>query len=188
MLRDLIADGFSRCSQCKETKSLEHFYLSDSYRNGVSSRCRDCTKEEIRRRNKTSKTKARRKAYLSRPDVIARLRAWKKATPRHTLAIRLNAALKRRPTETAVTLDELVQMWRDQDGLCALSGVEMTWRDGETTPTSISIDRKDCGLGYTRRNIRLICVQVNLFKGRWSDEQMLGMAHAIVNRAKKIKK
>ncbi len=50
-------------------------------------------------------------------------------------------------------------------------------------PTSISIDRIDPSLGYSFGNIRLVCYQVNTFRGRWTDEQMLAMARAIVAKA-----
>ena len=56
----------------------------------------------------------------------------------------------------------------------------MTWGKGKLMPTSISLDRLDGSRGYELDNIRLVCYQVNTFRGRWSDEQMLAMARAIV--------
>ena len=179
----LLAEGLWRCSCCKQELPTEQFYKSESYRYGVSDYCRNCTSRKGKAKSGTPEARAKRREYHSRPDVAARTEAWKRATPRNTLSVRLNAALKRRPTTNPVTLDELLQMWRDQDGLCLVSGLEMTWRGGVATPTSISIDRKDCGLGYTRDSVRLVCLQVNVFKGRWSDEQMLEMAQAIVSHA-----
>lgn len=92
----------------------------------------------------------------------------------------LRHAIKRRTTINPATTDELMEMWHRQNNKCAVSGVEMTWGKGKLMPTSISLDRLDGSRGYELDNIRLVCYQVNTFRGRWSDEQMLAMARAIV--------
>ncbi len=92
-------------------------------------------------------------------------------------------ALRRRPAANPITVDYLMDLWREQGGLCAISGVEMTWRRGELRPTSISVDRIDRDKGYEIGNVRLIAYQINTFRGRWSDEQMLDMARILVAKA-----
>lgn len=125
--------------------------------------------------------------YWSRPVNNARRNANREkkasASPRFALGAGLAHAVKRVKTENPVTLDELMSMWRAQLGLCAVSGVIMTWRQGRITSTTISIDRIDCERGYSSDNVRLVCYAVNAFKGRMSDVQMLDMARAIVAKA-----
>jgi hypothetical protein len=146
-------------------------------------------------------TEERRSAYLSRAAAKARKyrAAWtpeKKSTetakkmkwraeynktnPRFALAISRSVCLKRRKTNNPVSIDDLVQIWTDQGGLCALSGLRMTWGRGKIEPTSISLDRIDCDLAYEKGNVRLVCHHVNAFRGRMSDAEMLAMAKAIV--------
>jgi hypothetical protein len=71
-------------------------------------------------------------------------------------------------------------LWEDQKGLCAVSGLRMTWYKGKALPTSISIDRIDSAKGYTKVNVRLVCYAVNVFRNRWSDDDMYAIATAIV--------
>ena len=73
-----------------------------------------------------------------------------------------------------------MQIYKDQRGLCALSGLKMTWMKGKITLTSLSIDRIDSSKGYERDNVRLVCHGVNRLKGDATDADMLAMAKAIV--------
>ncbi len=113
-------------------------------------------------------------------QLMAQIRSRRKASPNSALGKNLRRALARRPTPNHVTVVELIRMWHTQNGLCAVSGLRMTWAEGNFTATSMSIDRIDCDKGYTKDNVRLVCYQVNTFRGRWSDDQMLAMARAIV--------
>jgi len=79
-----------------------------------------------------------------------------------------------------ITHTQIIDLWRSQSGLCALSGVEMTWGKGEQKPTSLSIDRIDCKRGYHLDNIRLICHAINCFRGAGTDAEMLKLARALV--------
>lgn len=179
----MITRGVWKCSKCKQEKAIDQFYQSDSYRYGISDHCKQCVSNRNKVRYADPVVKDRRREYYLKPDVAARTEARRRETPRQALSIRLNKALKRRPTDNPITLDQLMELWHEQEGQCAVSKIHMTWAMGETTPTSISIDRIDSDLGYTLCNVRLICTQVNIFKGRWSDVQMVKMAKAIVAEA-----
>lgn len=105
-------------------------------------------------------------------------------TPKYAMSKTLGAALKRRPTENAVTIEDLMDMWERQRGRCAVSGIQLTYEKGELLPTTISLDRIDSSLGYARGNVRLICLQANYFKNKWDDAQMIFVASNIVASAK----
>ncbi len=81
----------------------------------------------------------------------------------------------------------MLQMWLDQDGCCALSGIKMVWGGG-TGPRNISIDRIDATRGYYKDNVRLVCHAVNSFRGQMSDDELLMMATTLVAnmQAKKV--
>lgn len=171
------------CSKCGETKSLQDFPIRRiSSRRGVTRKgvCQACTNTSSRvryaRNPKTpAKQRARAKAFVRRAD-----------SPRHTLNINLLTALRYRPCDNPITLDELEQVFVSQGGRCALSGIEMTWAKGKLLGTSITLDRIDHDGGYTVGNVRLLCHAVNSFRGRMSDAEMVAMARAIVAMADRV--
>lgn len=58
-----------------------------------------------------------------------------------------------------LTIEDIQKMSREQNGNCAISGIEMIWHT--RTPWKASIDRIDCSKGYTKENTRLVCWIVN---------------------------
>jgi len=96
---------------------------------------------------------------------------------------------KRVPTENAITPKELYQKWVDQEGRCAITGVEMGWSgkkgrliSGMSEWDSISIDRVDQSIGYVKDNVRLVCFCINAFRGRMTDEEMFRVASLIAKK------
>lgn len=64
-----------------------------------------------------------------------------------------------------LSLDYLLTLYELQKGLCAISGVEMTYICGQgNIDTNISIDRINSALGYEEGNIQLVCRRVNMMK------------------------
>lgn len=135
---------------------------------------------EYRKKN-AAKVFAWHKKY--REENKEKRQAWWNASPLGVLGRARKLALLRCPTENAVTTSELMQMWKDQEGKCSISGEQMTWSRGGIKPNTLSIDRIDPIKGYTKANVRLICYQVNTFKGGWSDHQMLSMARTMIAKA-----
>lgn len=174
----LAAAGLQSCSRCKQTKSLEDFQLNRKTKRGRDGICLECRR-------------AYAADYNNRPEVKARLKArietTRTAGPKFTLQTSLLRALKRRPTDNPVKISELMDMWKAQEGKCAVTNLDMTWYKGEAMPTSVSIDRIDSSKGYTLSNVRLICYAINTFKGRWSDDHMFTMALALIANMKKPK-
>ena len=156
-----------KCNRCHVTKPLSDFPKDDA------PRCNPCWEYEYAY-HRDPKNQARRSANRL-------LRVTK--SPRAVMNVTLAHGLRRKPTENPATIEDLMQKWRKQKGLCALTGLKMTWGQGKVLPTSISIDRIDPEKGYSADNLRLICHAVNAFRGRMSDAQMLEMARAIVAKA-----
>jgi len=101
-----------------------------------------------------------------------------KQTPRYAFSSFLCQARKR--AEVAIDQNYLMSLYDQQEGLCALSGVRMTWATGKMFPTSISVDRTDNEKGYVPGNVRLVCVAVNAFRSTMNDQELLKMAKALV--------
>ena len=163
------ATAFKLCIDCLEEMPVSHFHRKRSAADGKTPYCKDCGHARSIAWQKKNKEKLASKRLTSR-----------QASPRASLNVSLNGALKRRPSENPMTLDGLMNLWRAQNGKCALSGVGMTWAQGKLLPTSITIDRIDQSCGYSIDNVRLLCHAVNSFRGLMSDAEMLVMAKAIV--------
>lgn len=176
---DRVARGVWVCGRCKVEKPLSEFYSSKKL-----VYCKVCAAKKSRESYHKPENKRKRLEYNHSQVGMNRVRAWKAASPKHSLSISLRRAIKRRPCANPVTRDELMAMWASQDGKCAVSGVRMTWGGGGGRgglPTSISIDRIDSSGGYEKHNVRLVCYCVNCFKGyHMKDGDVLAMAKAIV--------
>ena len=178
----LNKSGFKSCSLCKQRLALDRFYPIKNARYGDSAYCRDCNSKKSKEYFSRPDVKEKTKVYNSTPEAKIRKKKLESATPRYTLGRARSKALGRRPDPDNVSLDYLVTMFDNQEGLCIVSGIKMTWSAGDSgrKPTTISLDRIDNSKGYIPGNVRLVCWMVNAFKGTWTDEQMLTMARAIV--------
>lgn len=181
------------CSKCKETMPFSEFNHDWHAKDGYISQCKTCRKAYIY----AYRARSDKKAIIAAIDARSHqknknkpsyrlaqkrnLRRWIEKSPRFNLYMALKHAVKRRLSPDPITLDQLMEMWREQNGLCAISGQVMTWSKGQLMPTSISLDRIDQTKGYVVGNVRLVCYQANTFRGRWDDAQMLVMAKAIVD-------
>jgi hypothetical protein len=185
-----------RCFGCGVEKPLDDFHRSAKGLYGRRSKCKECFKpyyqEYFRRPERVGKNLESAKRYYDamsdheKKKMMHRIRKRRERDPTHMLGKSLRRGLERHPTNNPVTLNELKDMWSSQDGKCAVSGVVMIWAKGNFQPTSMSIDRIDPSGGYSKDNVRLVCYQVNTFRGRWSDDQMIGMARAIITNADSI--
>ena len=60
-----------------------------------------------------------------------------------------------------------------------MSNLNMTW-GAPLSATTVSIDRLKGSLGYTKGNIRLVCLGLNALRGSGTDTQALAMARAFI--------
>lgn len=80
-----------------------------------------------------------------------------------------------------ITLDFLHQLWDKQNGLCALSGVPMTFELKEgRVPTNVSIDKICSAFGYTMTNVQLVCMACNQIKSDLTEIEMYNFCKKIV--------
>jgi len=99
---------------------------------------------------------------------------------------KLLVSAKRRARKAGMAFDLTPEfadtLWKD--GRCAVTGLSFNlqaYRDALVRhPFAPSIDRKLSSGGYTKGNVRLVCVAVNFGMGQWGDEVYLKLAHAAV--------
>jgi len=128
------------CKVCEQELPETRFSLTRGYR---SNTCKKCRTDQANIVRNSSPQDFLRKALVG-----------------------LRSSRSKQGYEFTLTLEELVDIYNKQEGICALSGVLMTrHRDGSgERPTNCSIDRINPTRGYTRRNIQLVCWQVNKMK------------------------
>jgi len=82
-----------------------------------------------------------------------------------------------------ICIEDIWQMYIDQNGTCALSGKKIDWADKGLTAT-VSIDRIDSSEGYIKGNVQLLHKDVNFMKQQFSQEYFIQMCQAIANKEK----
>jgi hypothetical protein len=85
-----------------------------------------------------------------------------------------SSRVKRGFSDYAVTAEYLAELWRRQDGRCAISGVVLTHHNDGSGPKDFnaSIDRIDSQLGYIPGNVQLVALRVNLLKQSLSNDML----------------
>ena len=82
--------------------------------------------------------------------------------------------------EFDITVEDLKNLWDDQGGKCAISGLEMTEppsdrqrkKTKDRNPLTGSLDRIDSDKGYVKGNIQWVCTFVNYAKNNFKDKQI----------------
>lgn len=116
----------------------------------------------------------------------------KKPVTREALWRRVRAVLyssmKKRAAERGMPImsrDEFDAMWARAQGRCEVSGLrfKLTKMPKKLRrPWAPSVDRRDCHLGYTADNSRLVCTAVNIAMNEWGEETLRHLARAIAWR------
>lgn len=89
---------------------------------------------------------------------------------------------------TDLDADYLRELWTQQRGRCALSGIRMElprnsleWERARD-PWKPSLDRIDPARPYARDNVRFVTVIGNLARGRFADDVLVRFCEAVVAR------
>ena len=85
-----------------------------------------------------------------------------------------------------LSVEDILNLYEQQRGLCALSGVEMTYRTGVgRVKTNMSLDRIEAGGPYIKENVRLVCTHANTIRNDLTDEEMLWWCNKIIQNQNK---
>lgn len=130
------------CFRCKETKPHGQFFRHKQTQDGYHSWCKACCNEgNARSRAKANSTiEGRARIFLQN--------------------VRKSAQKRQQPF--ALAIDDIVQCWKAQQGVCAYSGRDMTLKAG--WPNTVSIERIDSNEGYIPSNTILVCQAINRMK------------------------
>ena len=168
-LADEWRDGLLKCRICGEYYPEEDFGIKTTgkLRHYRDARCRKCRTKQA-------------KEYFSKCDNNEKLR---KMLQSRVLGARGRA--KKANLEYNLTESWIKQKWDEQNGLCAISKIPMTYnRNNGRTFTNVSIDRINPNKGYTKDNVHLVCMGVNLMKSDMSIEELYMFCEAVLKNKK----
>jgi len=145
------------CFCCKEAKETSLFFKHSQTPDGLHSWCKACCKKgNAKSRDKVnSKIETRAKVFLQNAKKSA----------------------KKRNQEFSLEVNDVVGFWNDQAMICAYSGLEMTLEAGKLN--TVSIERIDSNIGYTKENTILVCQAINRMKSDFSYEDFYMLCQSV---------
>jgi hypothetical protein len=92
---------------------------------------------------------------------------------------------KLRGIDWEITVDDIADLYEEQEGLCALTGWPIVFPEvGHHQLTTVSIDRIDSSFGYLKENIQLVDKRVNMMKQSYSQEEFILVCKAVADKVK----
>ena len=120
----------------------------------------------------------REKVRNNNQETQKRYKELQKISPKVNLSRMATQAKQREGGD--ISTEFLLNMWIEQDGKCALTGLQMVWGQGVVSSMNVSIDRIDQTRGYFQDNVRLVCWCANSFRQKMSDSELLNVVNALV--------
>lgn len=161
------------CRRCNEEKVLGEFYPTKRpYKFGRDLYCKLCTKQKQRDQRAADPTKY--KVYQKHGSLRYKLTSLN----RHA-----RNRCKARCLPYDIDYTYLLELWNKQEGRCALTNIDMeTGSSIPRKPFTVSVDRIEPSRGYTKGNVRLVCLIVNVSLGDFGEEAFRQMAEAYLSR------
>lgn len=179
------------CSRCKKEKPVSDFGNSKHKFSGLMSWCRQCYRERakkmysykcvdcgntFKRTALIAKNKEYRCIHCAQHKIMSEhggntvnYTGTKNFAGRTYSTWRTSA--KRRGYVWELTKDMLEKQYKDQNGICALSGIKM--EPMKKSPYRPSIDRIDSSNGYVAGNCQFVCSMVNVMKNKFNEENFV---------------
>lgn len=152
-----------KCSRCKKTFEESYFEVAAKGSSYLRSVCKSCRNVEQNKKRSSSP-----ESYI-----------------RHTYSqLKYSRKTKNPELEWEITPEDLIELWYQQGGQCALTGVFMTWgKDGSgRKELNVSIDRIDPNEHYIPGNMQLVCGRVNYMKHTLPEEELYWWCKNIVTK------
>ena len=157
------------CSKCKNWLTKDCFSKDNTSlhgnRGGLCRQCKHCQKEHY----------VQQRAHLLNDDDAA----WRYKLQQALKGTRRRSKIKN--TYNDLDLEFIMYLWAKQNGKCAITGLDMTYKFYEgRVNTNVSIDRIDSSKGYTKDNVQLVCMVANQMKNDLTQSQLLDLCRMII--------
>ena len=165
----ILENGLIRCQTCGQEKDLSLFAKSQERRNPL------------------------KRAYLCKACNAQKTHEYRNTETGFWVSIwnNLTGNAKVRGLEVGINKQDIINIWKSQKGLCALTGLPMQLvqakrinRTRNLNHYRASVDRIDSERGYHKDNIRLVCAYVNIMRSDMTDEQLRFWCEAILKGPK----
>ena len=123
--------------------------------------------------------------------VMAQRRQRVESPPEKFLArtySQLKSSRKRQGVTFELSLNELIEIYRDQKGKCAITGLTLTFKREKNRGTGfhgndsiMTIDRINANGPYKASNVRMVCKRVNLMRGKQTTSEFVKWCEAVAN-------
>lgn len=102
----------------------------------------------------------------------------------HHIFNQLSQSAKKRDIVVNITVEDLINQWEKQKGICALSKVKLILAEGYIEQhierkTTASVDRIDSNKEYTIDNIQFVHKDVNRMKSNFTEEKLIRLCKQI---------
>ena len=160
--------GTKTCISCGKARNTNKFSQNFKLKNGkpgFRNVCRDC--DSLRKKKFISSTPY---TYLTKVHTQSKSKRSK-------------------DMEWLITAEDLHDLWDEQGGRCALSGIFMTYgKDGNGVKEfNASIDRIDSSKPvYSRTNVQLVTYRVNIMKHTLTEDLLLWWCRNLIAKHDKI--
>lgn len=178
------------CPKCKITQTLDKFSIARSRKDGRHWRCKLCENKYYRdhrdqiltkrskyyEKNKVriddyTKTYKRKWRHSPRGNALTIIEGAKRRAQRDNIPFSLN-----NPDFVSNLTNKL------ERGTCELSGLPFVSGKNGQSPYSPSLDRITPSLGYIPKNVRVICLALNVAFRDWGEDVFLEIATAWMKR------
>ena len=180
-----------QCNTCRKIKSLDQFGINRKANSNnfhasqitqYKSDCKSCL--SIKAKAYRDANPGLWKKYQSNEG---KLKSYPKKDRLLLSAIRMRvtdakARAKKRNQTITITVDFMYQLFKQQNGQCALSNTQLAIQ--KQIPTSLSIDKKDPLLGYSEDNVQWVCWAVNRAKGDLTMRTFIDMCKRITEKCR----
>jgi len=166
------------CCGCKTPRSHADFHRDrKDHRFGIQRVCKACVKQRPPRKRPRTAEHYRKKYEAHKDAVVFNSRAHYRTLRGRFLTL-ISAArgrAKKRGLEHDIDIAWALDAWDRQGGCCVITGIPLELeipvsKTRELNPFAPSLDRIDSGRGYTKDNVRIVCVIVNLAMNRFGLE------------------
>lgn len=145
--------GLKTCFKCKETKVTSLFFKHHQTSDGFHSWCKSCCKEG------SNKSKVKLNSTIEGRATVFLRNAKKSA--------------EKRNQEFSLDIKDITEFWNLQNGICPYTGRQMTLEAGKLN--TVSIERIDSKIGYTKSNTILVCQAINRMKSDFKFEDFYSL-------------
>lgn len=136
------------CIICNTEKNVNDFYKSQRGR-----KCKTCVLNITRSYKRKKRESLEFKKLESIKQKERRVRLWQNTLIHDS---------KHRKIENTITVDDINEMFKNQNGLCYWFRIPLVPSSKGKHPQQPSLDRLDRNKGYTKNNVVLCCYSANI--------------------------